>query len=128
MAVRKQLSVLIANRPGTMAALASTVAGANVNIEALSTVDATEYTLVRLVPSDADKAEEALKGAGYSLYVDEVVAVEVANRPGTLAEAAGKLAREQINIDYCYFSATGDASLIIFKVANPERADAVLGG
>ena len=49
-----------------------------------------------------NKAKQALGGAGLSYTEGTLEQFELANKPGALAELAGKLAKKGINIDCAY--------------------------
>ena len=124
MARGTQLSVMLENKPGQLAKVASAVARAKVNIQAISVVDSTEVGVVRLVTSSNAKARTALKKAGMDVVQSPVGIAKLPNEPGALAAAAKKLAAAKVNIEYAYGSAarTGQPSTIVFGVSNIARA------
>lgn len=122
MPTAKQLAVRAANRPGTLARVAETLAAARVNIQG---VDASgRDQLIRLLVSNPARAVQALKKAKIRARVEDVVLVNLADRPGTLARVARKLARRGININFAYGSVArgGKRAAIAIGVANPGRA------
>jgi hypothetical protein len=54
--------------------------------------------------------------------------VDLANKPGALAELTSKLGDEGINIEYCYgtLSRKGDTVSVILDVSNIDRAEQLL--
>jgi hypothetical protein len=84
--------------------------------------DSADYALVRLLVSDTDKSVDLLSSKGYVFDIMPVVALEIDNKPGTLAKMAKKFGEEGININYVYGSALpkGKKSLFIFS---PEDID-----
>ena len=74
MPIKKELSVVLPNRPGTMAELASTLAKAKVNLLAIDASGGFEYNIVRLVPDRTAKAKAVIKRLG--LDVEILLAVE----------------------------------------------------
>jgi hypothetical protein len=66
--------------------------------------DSAEFALIRLLPDDAEKAVDLLRGKDYLFDAKEVVAIDITNKPGELARMAKKLGEEQININYVYGS------------------------
>ena len=50
-------------------------------------------------------AEHALTKAGYKFVKEEVLYVELKNRPGALAKAVEKLAKAKIDVRYAYATA-----------------------
>jgi hypothetical protein len=76
-----------------------------------------------------DEARRALKGAKIRFSEEEVMVVELDNRPGALGELAGKLSRSKINIRYAYVTTSPYArAKVIVAVPNITKALRVLGG
>lgn len=84
--------------------------------------DSANYALIRLLVDPTDQAIDTLTKGGYVFNTVPVIALEIENRPGTLAEMARKFGEEEININYVYGSALpgGEKSLFIFS---PEDID-----
>jgi len=98
----KQLTVALENRPGTLAHVAKVLADAKVNVLALLGGMAGTHGSVQVVVDNVNKAKKALGGAGLSYTEGTLEQFELANKPGGLAEVAGKLAKKGINIDCAY--------------------------
>ena len=62
--------------------------------------------VIRLLVANRDQAANALAKAGYTFQAEEVLFVEVKNRPGALAKAVEKLAKANINVRYAYATST----------------------
>ncbi len=123
-----QLSVFLENRPGQMTAPCKLLAGAGINIRTLTLADTEKFGILRLIVSDWQQALTLLQGAGYVVNVAEVVAVEVAERPGGLAAVLEVLEGGEINIDYMYAFTFGreDGAVLIFRFNKPDAAIAKL--
>lgn len=119
----KQLSVFIENREGRLEDVLSMIKEKNINIVSLSLADNADYGLLRMIVSKPAEAYEALKSAGFTAILTDVLAVRMSHRVGKLQEILGKICGENINIEYMYALATGtdDASIVI-KTSNPEKA------
>jgi hypothetical protein len=102
MAKVKQLTVALENRPGTLAHVAKVLADAKVNVLALLGSTAVAQGSVQVVVDNVNKAKKALGGAGLSYSEGTLEQFELANKPGALAELAGRLAKKGINIDCAY--------------------------
>ena len=57
---------------------------------------------VQVVVDNVNKAKKALGGAGLSYTEGTLEQFELGNKPGALAELAGRLAKKGINIDCAY--------------------------
>src|SRR6267142_2724966 len=104
MARRKQITVPIANQPGTLAGVTEALAKAGVNVEAFTVFEGQAQLLV----DRNGAAIEALRGARYPCLESEVLFLDLEHRPGALARAARALAGAGVNIDYAY-SGSGPA-------------------
>ena len=102
MAKVKQLTVSLENRPGTLAHMAKVLADAKVNVLALLGSTAVAQGSVQVVVDNVNKAKKALGDAGLSFTEGTLEQIELPNKPGALAELAGRLAKKGINIDCAY--------------------------
>jgi hypothetical protein len=86
--------------------------------------DSADHALIRLLVDKTDKAIDLLSRSDYVFDIMPVIALEIENRPGTLAEMAKKFGEEEININYVYGSALpgGKRSLFIFCPEDIELA------
>lgn len=116
------------NRPGALSYLCSTLGEARVNITAILAPEGKKRGKVSLMVEDLDKARGALKRARVRFSEEEVLEVDVDNRPGAFGEAAGKLARSKINIDFVYVTTSpyGRAK-VVMGVADVAKALRALG-
>ena len=81
-----------------------------------------KYALIRILVEDTDRAIGLLSKGGYIFDIMPVIALEIENKPGTLAKMAKRFGEEGININYVYGSALpkGKKSLFVFC---PEDID-----
>ena len=128
MAKLKELTVWIENKPGTLAAMAKALGKAKVNILAFMTEEAEGQSRVRLVTDNPAKAGKTLTGLNLRFSEEEIVGVILANKPGTLAEAAGKLGGAGINIDHGYTGSEvgSKKQLVVFAVTDVKQAGKIL--
>lgn len=122
-----QLTVSIQNQPGTLASVASVLASSGANIVAFltGTVGAAGY--VQFVADDVERAKKALEGEGISYTEQAVLQADVPNRPGALAEFAGKLAAKGINITSGYATVAGGATSgsVVLSVSDLDAAERI---
>lgn len=128
MAIEKQLSVFLANKPGALARLYKSFAQAKVNVIAISVADSVDHAVVRMVVSDPGRAIDLLESHGVLVVDTEVLSVKLPNRPGALAELSEKLSKSKVNIEYAYGTAgmSTNGSLLILRVNNLAKARKVL--
>jgi hypothetical protein len=84
--------------------------------------DSADFALIRLLAENTDKVIDLLSRKGYIFDIFPVIALEIENRPGSLAEMARKFGEEGININYVYGSALPDSQKALF-VFSPEDID-----
>jgi hypothetical protein len=128
MPTMKQATVFLENKPGRLAQVLSALAQAKINLVALSVMDRTEHGVLRLVTEDQPATLKVLLGLNLNHAETEVLAVELKNQPGALANVCETLAAAHINVDYAYCSSGGRNGRVfgIFKVSNIEKAQRVL--
>lgn len=122
-----QLSVFIENREGRLDEVLETLKKENINIVSLSLADSSDYGLLRMIVSEADKAKTALKAKGFTAMLTPVLGVKLSHQVGQLQVLLAEICKAGINIDYMYALATGsdDASIVI-KTADLDEAANVL--
>lgn len=124
----KQLSVFLENKPGALSAPCRRLAQAGVNLLTLCLADTREFGILRLIVRDWAKARQILEAGGWAVRLTEVVAVEVPDQPGGLADLLEVFERAAINVEYMYaFSVkAADRGLLIFRFDQPDTALAAL--
>jgi hypothetical protein len=116
-----QLNLSLDNEIGTLARLSRDLANGGVNLLALSAHEVDRNKgIVRLLVLNRELATRELSKAGYTFAVEEVLFIELKNRPGALAKAVEKLARARINIRYAYATASSRTRRTAAVVAVPE--------
>ncbi len=120
----KQLSVFIENRSGRLSAATQALADKGINILALSLADTADFGILRMIVSDADAGRAALKEAGFTVVSNEVLAVEVEDRPGGLHTILEALQEMDINVEYMYAfsSVKTQRAALIFRFEDNEAA------
>ena len=124
-----QIVLNLQSKPGVLANVAGVLGKAGVNIEGICAVETAGRGKIRLLTSDAAKAEAALKAAKIRCGREEAISVPLENRPGAVAEVAQKLAQAKVNIK-CAYATTGGAAqaVVVLSVSNLPKALAALGG
>ncbi len=125
-----QISIFLENRSGGLADVVDVLARGGIDIKALTLADMADFGILRLIVEDPDRTRRVLKEAGFTVDKTRVVAVEVPDRPGGLAETLHALRRAGINVEYMYSAArrSGERAIIIFRVDEVGRATDALRG
>src|SRR6202142_554358 len=98
----KQLSLFLENKPGAISRPMRLLAKAGINILTLSIADTDQFGILRLIVRDWEKAKGLLEKEGFVVKVTDMVAVEVTDRPGGLAEILDVLEKAGINVAFMY--------------------------
>ncbi|MBE5745345.1 MAG: hypothetical protein E7355_04330 [Clostridiales bacterium] len=123
----KQIAVFLENQEGRLSDCCKVLKQADVNLNSLSIADTKEFGIVRLITDDSEKALAALQKAGFLSTLVELVAIEVPNTAGALADELIALSESGVNIEYMYSYAGKDGHANIgFKTTTPDKAIAVL--
>lgn len=86
--------------------------------------EAKEYSLIRVMVDETDKAVEVLNEAQYWVNTSEVLVVKLLNKPGRLADISRRFGEANININYVYGSGALDVekAIYVFNVPDVDQA------
>lgn len=124
----QQLSVFLENREGRMDEVLKVLADNDVNIVALSLADTSDYGMLRMVVSDPHKGRAALKEAGITAMLTDVVALRVPHATGSLSKAMHQIVEGEVNVEYMYAFANGTDAAAVLKSDDPARVIDILKG
>ena len=99
--VAKDLTVVFQgeDRPGTLAKATEAIGKAGVNLDGFAEIGGTMHALV----ADATRARRALEDAGFQVKAEqEVVVLDLEDRPGTAAGVFRRIADGDVNVDFSY--------------------------
>ncbi|MHC4791933.1 MAG: amino acid-binding protein [Planctomycetota bacterium] len=125
----KQIVVSIENAPGRLHEVTDALGKAGINLRALNLVDTGAFGQLRLLVSDVAKARRILMEMQISAFVNEVVAAEIEDRPGSLADLLKPLKEAGVNVVFMYafigFS-QGAKAVMIFRFSDNDKAIKIL--
>lgn len=124
----QQLSVFLENREGRLDTVLKILAENDVNIVALSLADTSDYGMLRMIVSDPRKGKAALKDAGITAMLTDVVALRVPHATGSLSKAMHQIVEGEINVEYMYAFANGADAAAVLKSDDPARVIDILKG
>lgn len=125
--VIKQLSVFIENTKGRLERVTEALKEHKINIASFSLADTSEYGLLRMIVSNPEEGRKVLKEEGFSAMLTDVIAVKIAQKPGTLHEVLKYLADAGISVEYMYTLATaGKDTSIIMKLSDLSEGSKLL--
>ncbi|NWF98164.1 MAG: ACT domain-containing protein [Nitrospirae bacterium] len=98
----KQVSIFSENKPGKLTKITKVLADAGVNILAISIASSNGFGVLKFIVDDCDLAYQKLKQKGFTVSLNEVLAIEMIDRPGGLYEVASVLSKKKINVENAY--------------------------
>lgn len=123
-----QVSVFLENRRGRLHEACQALSRAGINLITLALADTADFGVMRFIVAEPTKAAQVLKENGFTAIVNDVLAIEVPDRPGGLAEILEVLDAGGMNIEYIYAFAqtTGSRAVLVFRFSDPDAAIEVL--
>jgi hypothetical protein len=128
----KQLSIFLENAPGRLYEVMQALAEAGLNLRALCISDTSAFGVLRILVSDLATARRVIMEMQLPARVDEVVAAEIEDTPGSLAKVLYPFKESQVNVEYMYALAGPGAlsgkAVMIFRFSDNDRAIELLQG
>ena len=120
------LVIDIENTPGALASVAAAISDAGVNIAAATCLGAGQRTELHILVKHAEAAKHQLAISQLAVTRErEVVVVDVADRPGVLADLTRRIAKAGIDLDLVYVATQ---NRVVFGSPNLDGLRAVLEG
>jgi hypothetical protein len=126
MAIQRELTLRLANSPGTLSRVAEVLGNERINMLAMS-LDATGT--LRMVVDNPLHAAGSLRDQHYIIEERDVLYATMPNDPGSLGRVAKLLADAGINLDYAYASGIDRVPMVavVVGVNDAQRASAATG-
>jgi len=126
----KQLSVFLENAPGRLYEATHALGEAGLNLRSLSICDTSGFGVLRVLVSDIGQARRIIMEKQLPARIDDVVAAEIDDVPGSLARVLYLFKDAQVNVDYMYaLAGTGSSSgkaVMVFHFSDNDRAIEIL--
>lgn len=125
----KQLSVFVENKQGALSRIISMLSDSGVNMRAVSIADTQDFGILRVIVDDIDKAAGSLKINNVIVKVNNVIGVELSDRPGSLAEVLNLLNAGGVNVEYMYAfvnPGNNDSAYLVLRARHNDRAEKIL--
>lgn len=124
----KQISIFIENAKGSLAEVTRFIANHKINLKALSIADTQEFGILRIITDNPDEVRDLLKQEGYTVTATAVLAVALADAPGSMATILEVLSDADIAVEYTYafMSSVSGKAYMIFRVDDNEKATKAL--
>jgi len=120
----KQISIFLENAPGRLYAATQALGEAGLNLRSLSISDVSGFGVLRILVSDVAKARHVIMEKHLPARVDEVVAAEIEDTPGSLAKVLKVLMENKVNVDYMYALAgtSSGKAVMVFSFSDNDLA------
>jgi hypothetical protein len=120
--------VFLENRKGRLYEVCSLLGQAGINIRALTIAETESFGVLRMVVDKPDEAIALFRTHNITANFTDVIAVEVPDRPGGLAEVLQVLSGENVNVEYMYgfVEKFSEKALLVFRFDDPEGAHRIL--
>jgi hypothetical protein len=124
----KQIVISIENEPGRLFEVTDALGKEGINLRALNLVDTGAFGQLRLLVSDVAKARRILMEMQVPAFVNEVIAAEIEDKPGSLASILKPLYVANINVVfmYAFINISYDKAVMIFRFSDNEKAIEIL--
>lgn len=124
----KQIVISIENSPSRLYYVIKKLGEAGINLRALNLVDTGAFGQLRLLVSDVAKARQILMEMNIPAFVNEVIAAEIIDKPGSLSDILRPLMAADVRVAFMYAfvgKAVGKA-IMIFRFSDNEKAIEIL--
>lgn len=121
----KQLSVFLENAPGRLYEVTKAFGAAGINLRAHCICDSShDFGVLRILVSDIDTARRIMMERYVPARVDDVVAIEINDTPGSLSQVLELFLGTRVNVEYMYAvaGATHGKAVMIFSFSDIDRA------
>lgn len=124
----KQISVAIENSPGRLFEVTNALGEAGINLRALSLVDTGDFGVLRLLVSDVATTRQIMMEKHMPAHVDDVVAAEIEDKPGSLAKVLKPILDANVNVMYMYafIGVSSGRAIMIFRFSDNDKAIEIL--
>jgi hypothetical protein len=121
----KDITVVLEDRPGTLAQLGEALGKAGVNIDGICGFPSGGKGEIHVLVEDAAGATKALKSANIEVSGDRDVLVvsDIPDKPGALGELCRRIANAGVNINLLYLATN---TRVVIGADNIEKAKAAV--
>ncbi len=124
----RQLSIFLENAPGRLYEATRALGEAGINLRSLCISDSSDFGVLRILVSDVAKARRVIMEKQLPARVDDVVAVEIEDTPGSLARVLYPFKESKVNVEYMYALAgtSSGMAVMVFRFNDNDRAIGIL--
>jgi len=117
-----QISIFIENKFGKLSEILALLGKENIRIIAATVADTSEFGILRMIVSDAEKTHQILKDNNVNACLSEVLAISTASNAETFAATLNTLTKAGLSIEYMYCFSVKNSSFLILRVNDHKAA------
>jgi len=123
----QQLSVFLENKAGRLSGVSAALKENDINIRALTIAESQNYGVLRMLVNRPDEALTILRGAGFVVKKNPVLAVEIEDREGVLHDVMKLCDTAGLNIEYLYsfVEQVSGKAILFMRFEGTEAAEKV---
>lgn len=118
----KALKVNVQDRPGILGEITSALGAKSINVRAIHAYAEQGRGVVCVVVDKLAAANKVLASRGLHPEEEELLEVEMINRPGALGEVSQKLGEAGVNIRYVFVGAGGGRRTTVYLAVSDMAA------
>ena len=122
----KQLSIFLNNKIGRFADVIRILASENINLQAFTVSESSDFGILRLIVDDADRATSVLRDASFAVSQTDVVLIETPDTPGSLSPAIDMLTNAGLSIEYMYAFSSNNRAKVVIRTNDIARCEELL--
>jgi hypothetical protein len=126
MSAVKLVTVFAENKLGQMARITKVLAEAKVNIKCVTVATTEKFGVIKFLVDQCDQAFQSLKSRGFTVSLNEVLAIEVDDQPGGLYAIAECLAQKGLNVENASGFVSNNRAVVLIEVKDAAQARQVL--
>jgi len=117
-----QISIFLENKYGKLNELLTLLGKENIRIIAATVADTTEFGILRMIVSDAQKAHLLLKNNNVNVHLTEVLAIATSSSADSFAAILTHFTNAGLSIEYMYCFSFKEQSVLILRTNHRESA------
>src|SRR5512133_1357415 len=118
MARAKALKVRVEDRPGALGEIASALGAKGINMRAVHAYSEAGQGVLCIVVDRLAAANRVLAARGLSVEEEEILEVQLSDKPGTMGEVAKLLGDAGVNIRYVFVGTARGRKVTVFVAVN----------
>lgn len=124
----REISVFAENKPGKIEKITGVLAAEGINILAITIASTNGFGVIKFIVDKMELAYQKLKEKGFTVSLNEVIAIEMKDMPGQIHEIAKAFLRNEINMEnaYVFVEESRKKAYFIVQVKDIERAKKLL--